>query len=113
MNREEQIVEAGKAAAQNNKFSDLAMKQHRVMSAYELGFIDGAVWADANPGWVSVDERMPEQQYMDVGSAWVLVASALGVQRAYYDYEELNWNDERFRIIDSVSHWMPIPAPPK
>lgn len=46
MTREEQIIEAGKIAAEGKEFSVLVNRQHRTMSAYEIGFIEGAQWAD-------------------------------------------------------------------
>lgn len=107
MNREEQIVEAGKLAASDNKFSDLAMKQHRVMSAYELGFIDGAVWADKNYNWISVADELPEC------SATVLchfVDGGMDICNLYgsdfFDYVGEN-------VTRNITHWIPLPAPPK
>lgn len=68
--------------------------------------------------WVSVDERLPEKQH-----DWVLAACKL-VPEGYYGVPHIAelrngkwWSDDgKFPLIEigvKVTHWMPLPAPPK
>ena len=51
MTRKEEIqMQAEKKALEPSRLMHPYAKQHKVMSAYEIGFIEGAVWADAHPG---------------------------------------------------------------
>lgn len=113
MTREEQIVDAGKLHASDNKFCDLAMSQHRVMSAYEMGFIDGAVWADSHPNWISVEDELPEHNEEDNGLIsypTVLVCLYDGFRTEdYYDDISGEWRD----FDGDVEYWMPMPQPPR
>lgn len=50
MTREEEIKkQAEKKALEPSRLMHPYAKQYKVMSAYEIGFIEGAVWADAHP----------------------------------------------------------------
>lgn len=50
MTRKEEIqMHAEKKALEPSRLMHPYAKQHKVMSAYEIGFIEGAVWADAHP----------------------------------------------------------------
>lgn len=48
MTREKQIIEAAEKATYQKppQYSELVHKARKVMNAYEVGFIDGCVWAD-------------------------------------------------------------------
>ena len=61
--------------------------------------------------WVSVEDRLPASGQnviatngSDVGEAWYASLS-----RSWYRYNGLEWN----RICREVTHWMPLPEPPK
>lgn len=62
-------------------------------------------------GWVACSERMPPE-YEPV----YIFHPDYGVsQYVWYDHQEdaFVWDDEtRFRELESVSHWMAMPAPP-
>lgn len=50
MTREQEIkMQAEKKALEPSRLMHPYAKQYKVMSAYEIGFIEGAVWADAHP----------------------------------------------------------------
>ncbi len=51
MKREEQIIQASDKWTYQKppQYSELVHKTRKVMCAYQVGFIDGAVWADENP----------------------------------------------------------------
>lgn len=62
------------------------------------------------PRWISVEERLPED-YEDVviimrngASSWYRVA--------YREYGGWSFGGGR-RVTDEVTHWMPLPEPPK
>ena len=101
MTREEQIVEAGKTAAEGKEFSVLVNKQRRTMSAYEIGFIEGAEWADSHPAWVSVEDELPKE------TGWYLVATPTLNSKI----DVALW-DGKWRRLVTITHWMPLPQPP-
>lgn len=62
-NREEQIYEAANKMTHQTppQYSELVHKSKKVMSAYEVGFIDGCVWADSHPQWYDAQgDNVPE-----------------------------------------------------
>lgn len=61
-------------------------------------------------GWISVKDRMPKEE------GRYIVYADKGVKSAFYEtYEgESRWTDEGERYWDiHVTHWMPLPEPPK
>ena len=77
--------------------------------------------------WVSVDEKLPEYNPgTGAKSYWVAKKDNAGnwqmkiAQYCDYGYAmtvdaetEITWRDWDFTKIVSVTHWMPLPAPPK
>ena len=113
MSREEQIIEAGKIAAEGKEFSVLVNRQHRTMSAYEIGFIEGAEWADSHPQWIPVEEELPPPHYEGANSTdFVLVFDCYDVMFGYYDFGQKNWHGEDYKeMMFDITHWMPIEPP--
>lgn len=75
----------------------------------ELAFQRGAEWADNNPNWISVEEGLPEH------SQTVLALPDWGeILIGSYD-AELNAfvNHNGGRLTTNITHWMPLPKPPK
>jgi hypothetical protein len=68
---------------------------------------------DNNVGrkWISVEERLPDAM------EWVLCAHADGfIEVLRYDHIMDDWDttvNNRCRSRESVTHWMPLPEPPK
>ncbi len=63
----------------------------------------------AESGWVSVDERLPEHD----GTYPALADGRFGI--AKFDLEYNAWlfkNFEVYELMANVTHWMPIPKPP-
>lgn len=108
MTREEEIKEqAEKKALEPSRLMHPYAKQYKVMSAYEIGFIEGAVWADAHPHWISVEDELPEV------CVAVLTTTPHGTQRVGF-YEDGWWlaNTTDLVRMGSITHWMPLPQPP-
>ena len=77
--------------------------------AYETGFVTGfkAGVESAQPKWISVEERLPEE------SVTVLVYrdGCCGVARLLDVEPEIMWTYTGFG--GDPTHWMPLPEPPK
>lgn len=79
-------------------------------------FIEGAKWADSNPKslWISVDDDLPcyhEELTHSNYTNRVLIAARNGfVEVAFMSKIENVWV---WDIPIKVSHWMPMPGPPK
>ena len=62
------------------------------------------------PRWISVEERLPH--YLD----YVLCVNKFGIQMVGYltDYKEGGFRCESgMDSCDYITHWMPLPTPPK
>ena len=113
MTREEQIVEAGKTAAGGKEFSVLVNKQRRTMSAYEIGFIEGAEWADSHPAWVSVEERLPKITIDGWRSEDVFFATDDSKSHFGFYSNKGVWFSSVYGFNGhQATHWMPLPQPP-
>ena len=75
---------------------------HSVKAACKKAFIAG--YKAAAPQWISVKDRLPED------ASDVLIAWADGVSEACFCDE--TWCREGRRLL-WVTHWMPLPEPPK
>ena len=61
------------------------------------------------PHWISVNDELPKEHFKDSSSKWVLVCTPLGsVYIDSYNHKNKEWVNNR----KSVTHWMPLPAPP-
>lgn len=115
MTREEQIIEAAEKATYQKppQYSELVHKSRKVMSAYEVGFIDGCVWADSHPNWISVKDDLPKHDTNENGLVsfpMVLVCLYDGYRdTSYYDDIGEEWGD----YDGEVEYWMPLPMPPQ
>lgn len=102
MTREEEIKEqAEKKALEPSRLMHPYAKQYKVMSAYEIGFIEGAVWADEHPHWISVED---DGNPIDTG--WYIFTTGKIVDVGYY-LGGNEWRDVH------PTHWMPLPQAPK
>ena len=100
MKREEQILKAGieytiankpKCIAGDN-FKDLADIFNK-----NPDFEAGAMWADAHPHWISVEDELPpdNEAFIAYWNHFVIVQQG---------------RDERFGSNKHITHWMPLPS---
>ena len=75
---------------------------------YEEGFEQGVKLADEHSRWISVEDELPEV------CVAVLTTTPHGTQRVGF-YEDGWWlaNSPDLVRMGSITHWMPLPAPPK
>ena len=88
MTRKEEIIQA-------------AIKESPRFAERRVGFITGAMWADSHPHWISVEDELPEED----GVYLFFDAGTQGVYVSFF------WAD--LKLNEGVTHWMPMPAPPK
>ena len=70
---------------------------------YQKGYQDG------QPKWIPVTERLPEEyENVLVCSGGYVEPGWIGGDRVFYTYDKYESD-----IIDDVTHWMPLPEPPK
>lgn len=120
MTREEQIIEAAEKATYQNppQYSELVHKSRKVMSAYEVGFIDGCVWADQHPHWISVDEELPPASCGVISDpVLVFIGNNKGwcgyIREGFYNHAAKEWSYMNRGRTHNVTHWMPIVPPRK
>lgn len=98
MTRGKQIIEEAKRIiaeaherGNNDPMVDLAIT---------LSFTLGARWADKNPHWISVEDELPpdNEAFIAYWNHFVIVQQG---------------RDERFGSNKHITHWMPLPQPPK
>lgn len=67
--------------------------------------------------WVSVKDRLPgEEDYRQCHENWdgaVIWTNGSDIGLGWYYTSTGNWSDIYDCKIDDVTHWMPIPEPPK
>ena len=100
----------------NEQIRAEAHRRYNGSTFFELKFIEGAEWADAHPRWISVeDELPPKNSEYDDNSIEVLATDGNRVYKAIYRICEFysGWVTYDFWPLDNITHWMPLPAPPK
>ena len=114
--REEQIIEAAEKFTYQEppQYSEIVHKTRKVMCAYETGFIDGCVWADQHPNWISVEDELPEKENeFEFFSKVVLATNGVDFWRGMYNYDNECWFTYDMWPLVDVTHWMPLPQPPR
>ena len=119
MEREEIRQEALKA--EKEKFprcaGDKGNSFHGVNSAYGLGFVDGALWADEKPKslWINVKDDLPYKHNelispddkRDTKCVFTLINGCISLNMMYKLDGKWHWR------YDKPTHWMPLPELPK
>ena len=89
-----------------------------VMDAFSIGDVDeDVIWGliqDAptieQPTWISCDERLPERD-VDVLCRSNQCGNCIFI--GYIGHKSGAWIDNGVMHIGDVTHWMPLPNPPK
>ena len=67
--------------------------------------------------WISVKERLPEPEFRGEQRGFYLVALSNGVVKElayeFHDYENMLFDVGWHETAYPVTHWMPLPDPPK
>lgn len=77
-------------------------------------FLAGAAWAA--PKWISVKERLPETENKVVVYRWTTNETYFATCNFRDQKNSRRWEIngmEYFPGRDNISHWMPLPEPPK
>lgn len=73
----------------------------------EAAFVKGTEWQAKQSPWISVEERLPENQ--DI----VLVRGEYGGKATAYlhgkDSGFIVYGEDAYKVFGEVTHWMPIP----
>ena len=99
-------------------------REKQILSAYQklkekLGsqehtFMCAAIWADSHPHWISVeDELPPKKSKYDGLSNNVLATDGKEIYESVYNHDFGEWFTHDLWAINNITHWMPLPAPPK
>ena len=67
----------------------------------------GAEWADQHPHWISVEEIQPKED------EWFLGYSPLKSPLSSMKIDVYNFNSNGLIEAHGITHWMPLPLPPK
>ena len=104
MTRGKQIIEEAKRIiaeaherGNNDPMVDLAIT---------LSFSLGARWADSHPRWISVHDKLPKD------GQHAATINKVGVQDVRH-YSHGKWYSNFGNEYDDITHWMPLPQPPK
>ena len=130
MTREEEIKkQAEKKALEPSRLMHPYAKQYKVMSAYEIGFIEGAVWADAHPDidvrtmaawqsgynegiaksrWISVEDELPPLNQDVLVCSVINQDNAVAIDRIIQNIEDNGYAD--WELYTDITHWMPLPS---
>ena len=71
--------------------------------AYKHGYEKG--YEAGKPKWIPVSERLPTEE--DANEEGVVLVHNIGCPM----YEAMDW--DQVEMFSTISHWMPLPEPPK
>ncbi len=81
---------------------------------FDMGFKEGAMWADTHPRWISVEDELPPKT-----GFYNVVLNGDAYSLWYYpninEWAEIYADEAGYlqnRKMEGVTHWMPIPQPP-
>lgn len=63
--------------------------------------------------WMKWDLTEPEEEPSAYPIEYDAEEEAFGWWKSYYDAETLGWAGEDFIRYEGITHWMPLPQPPK
>ena len=106
-----------------NNASNKLFNSFRCSKSYKMGFETGAMWADENPKsrWISVEDDLPCNYPDNIHFGFtnnVIATDGTSIFILYMKKcKDNNWiwcgDNSDFDLSRSITHWMPIPEPPK
>lgn len=95
-------LDARVASIQYTETADLNLPAIEVAGdAFEAG----VEWADGHPRWISVEDELPEKGEV------VFITDGELTDTGFYDYDDA-WQPY-MQWLGDITHWMPLPQPPK
>lgn len=104
-----QIEEAGLSYVKDNfdrgcYTTDVEHEEKRMLEA----FVAGAEWQAKQAPWISIDERMPEDEQLVLTSSSIYGVRLL-VWNGHYNVWDDEDGDDVYCERDKIDAWMPIP----
>ena len=100
MTREEQIIKIGAQFAIDETDGQTSGRAASMRGVLLSAFRAGAQWADSYPNWISVEDELPKEQ----GKYMFRLSNGDMCYEKYYP---------KLKLLDNVTHWMPIVPPRK
>ena len=88
--------------------SSAAEKQRNLEAADLMEEIDKRI-----PHWISVEERLPEGEVIAANFAPGTYGYKEYLLGYVHKHDDLYYAENSFEILNTVTHWMPIPQPTK
>lgn len=84
------------------------------VTPFDAGLECGVEWADAHPCWIRVEDELPpkESEYEALSNN-VLATDGKEIYESVYNHDFEEWFTHDLWAINNITHWMPMPAPPK
>lgn len=70
-------------------------------------------WHVHPPRWISVEERLPEGEVIAANFAPGTYGYKEYLLGYVHKHDDLYYAENSFEILNTVTHWMPLPEPPK
>ena len=109
MTREEQIIKIGAQFAIDETDGQTSGRAASMRGVLLSAFRAGAQWADSYPHWFSVEDELPKAD-----GRYIIADKYDGVEQMNFDAESKYWwLRGTGEMSDFVTHWMPLPQPPR
>lgn len=111
MDRKEQIRNKARELGQQYFPDEANIWARRNIEAefVESACIEMAKWLDLHPQWIPVEEELPKAD-----GRYIIVDKYGGVEQMNFDAEsKCWWLRGKGEMCDFVTHWMPLPVPPR
>lgn len=120
MSRQEDFIEAGIAyrmehskpmCIAGSNLADVERDLNRV-KPFEAGAEYGYQYAQTHPNWISVKDKLPPENGKTQQSISVWATNGLMPGEFRYNFDTKTWTDMWGNPFD-ITHWMPLPQPPR
>ena len=114
LHEDEDIDESGMVACVNPKCG-VYFNNTYAFDGNEYVLIKDAVskWNQRADGWISVNERLPEEDVDVLVNVWYAKSNNVHIDYLIASGDEITGHEWNSYATDCVTHWRPLPAPPK